>query len=202
MFCFSWDNKQTKSKRFALVPIISRPNQNILLQFWKQADQIKLVRFVPEPMGQNGNELLLIQKNSDQTKTFCFRSDLKRTKSKRFAFVPIISFDIGAFLLSFRYRWHYYSGTSMFLSRIERPECRWWRYRPRCRCPAMKWQEKIPDSLLPVPSVPRFTHNLVPPVRQSFDKNGIFWDIILQHHEIWCKSIPEFAFGGRYENTS
>ena len=148
MFCFSWDNKQTKSKRFALVPIISRPNQNILLQFWKQADQIKmfcfrsnnkgtkskpfasiykffllhrnvplrlrqfleqikLVHFVPEPMGQNGNELLLIQKNSDQTKTFCFRSDLKRTKSKRFAFVPIISFDIGAFLLSFRYRWHY-----------------------------------------------------------------------------------------------
>ena len=109
MFCFSWDNKQTKSKRYALVLIISRPNQNILLQFWKQADQIKLVRFVPEPMGQNGNELLLIQKNSDQTKTFCFRSDLKRTKSTRFAFVPIISFDIGAFLLSFWYRWHYYS---------------------------------------------------------------------------------------------
>ena len=142
MFCFSWDNKQTKSKRFALVPIISRPNQNILLQFWKQADQIKmfcfrsnnkgtkskpfasiykffllhrnvplrlrqfldqikLVRFVPELMGQNGNELLLIQKNSDQTKTFCFHSDLKQTKSKRFAF------DIGAFLLSFRYCWHY-----------------------------------------------------------------------------------------------
>jgi hypothetical protein len=109
MFCFSWDNKQTKSKRFALVLIISRPNQNILLQFWKQADQIKLVCFVPEPMGQNGNELLLIQKNSDQTKTFCFRSDLKGTKSKRFGFVPIISFDIGAFLLSFRYRWHYYA---------------------------------------------------------------------------------------------
>ncbi len=110
MFCFNWDNKQTKSKRFALVLIISRPNQNILLQLWKQADQIKLVRFVPEPMGQNGNELLLIQKNLDQTKTFCLRSDLKRTKSKRFAFVPIISFDIGAFLLSFRYRWHYYWG--------------------------------------------------------------------------------------------
>ncbi len=109
MLCLSWDNKQTKSKRFALVLIIIRPNQNILLQFWKQADQIKLVRFVPEPMGQNGNELLLIQKNSDQTKTFCFLSDLKQTKSKRFAFVPIISFDIGAFLLSFRYCWHYYS---------------------------------------------------------------------------------------------
>ena len=108
MFCFSWDNKQTKSKSFALVPIISRPNQNILLQFWKQADQIKLVRFVPEPMGQNRNELLLIQKNSDQTKTFCFRSDLKRIKLKRFAFVPIISFHIKTFVLSFRYRWHYY----------------------------------------------------------------------------------------------
>jgi hypothetical protein len=52
-------------------------------------------------MGQNGNELLLIQKNSDQTKTFCFRSDLKRTKSKRFAFVPIICFDIGVFFFAF-----------------------------------------------------------------------------------------------------
>jgi hypothetical protein len=74
------------------------------LRLRKFLGQIKMVRFVPELMGQNGNELLLIQKNSDQTKTFCFRSDLKRTKSKRFAFVLIISFDIGAFLLSFRYR--------------------------------------------------------------------------------------------------
>jgi len=112
MFCFSWDNKQTKSKRFALVPIISRPNQNILLQFWKQADQIKLVRFVPEPMGQNGNELLLIQKNSDQTKTFCFRSDLKRTKSKRFGFVPIISFDIETKRLCFRFDLPFHSKLS------------------------------------------------------------------------------------------
>ncbi len=39
---------------------------------------------------------------------FCFRSDSKRTKPKRFAFVPIISFDIGTFVLSFWYRWHYY----------------------------------------------------------------------------------------------
>jgi hypothetical protein len=147
MFCFSWDNKQIKSKRFALSLIISRPNQIILLQFWKQADQIKMFCFRSNNKGtkskpfasiykffyyigtfrfatdnfwtksnwfassqnlcQNGNELLLLQKNSDQTKMFCFRSDLKRTKSKRFAFVPIISFDIGAFLLSFRYRWHY-----------------------------------------------------------------------------------------------
>ncbi len=38
---------------------------------------------------------------------FCFRSDNKGTKSKRFAFVPIIRFDIGTFVLSFRYRWHY-----------------------------------------------------------------------------------------------
>jgi hypothetical protein len=38
----------------------------------------------------------------------CFPSDLKPTKSKRFAFVPIISYDIGTFVLPFRYRWHYY----------------------------------------------------------------------------------------------
>ncbi len=134
MFCFSWDNKHTKSKYFASVLKTNRPNQNFcfrsnnkgikskpLASIYKFLlhrnvplclrqflDQMKLVRFVPEPMGQNGNKLLLIQKNSDQTKTFCFHSDLKRTKSKRFAFVLIISFEIGAFLLSFRYRWHYY----------------------------------------------------------------------------------------------
>ncbi len=41
---------------------------------------------------------------------FCFRSDSKQTKSKRFAFVPIINFDIETFVLSFRYRWHDYGG--------------------------------------------------------------------------------------------
>jgi hypothetical protein len=55
-------------------------------------------------LGQNGNDLLLIMKNLDQIKTVCFRSDLKPTKSKRFAFVPIISYDIGTFVLPFRYR--------------------------------------------------------------------------------------------------
>ncbi len=40
---------------------------------------------------------------------FCFRSDSMWTKSKRFGFVPIISFDIGTFVLPFWYRWHYYS---------------------------------------------------------------------------------------------
>ena len=38
----------------------------------------------------------------EQIETFCFCSDNKRTKSKRFGFVPIISFDIETFLLSFR----------------------------------------------------------------------------------------------------
>jgi hypothetical protein len=102
MFCFRSNNKGTKSKPFASIyKFFYYIGTFRLRQF---LDQIKLVRFVPEPMGQNGNELLLMQKNSDQTKMFCFLSDLKRTKSKRFAFVPIISFDIGAFLLSFRYR--------------------------------------------------------------------------------------------------
>ncbi len=70
MFCFSWDNKQTKSKRFVLVPIISRPNQNILLQFWKQADQIKM---------------------------FCFRSNNKGTQSKPFASISKFFYYIGTF---------------------------------------------------------------------------------------------------------
>jgi hypothetical protein len=39
---------------------------------------------------------------------FCFRFNSKRTKPKRFAFVPIISFVIETFVLSFRYRLHYY----------------------------------------------------------------------------------------------
>jgi hypothetical protein len=38
----------------------------------------------------------------EQTKTFRFCSDYKRTKSKRFGIVPIISFDIEMFVLSFR----------------------------------------------------------------------------------------------------
>jgi hypothetical protein len=39
---------------------------------------------------------------------FCFRSDSMWTKSKCFVFVPIISFDIGTFVLPFWYHWHYY----------------------------------------------------------------------------------------------
>ncbi len=108
MFCFRSFNKQTKLKCFAFVPIISRPNQNLLLRsisFWIQ---IKLLCFVPEFLGQNGNDLLAIKNFLDQNNMFCFRSDIKRTKPKCFAFVPIISFDIGTFVLSFRYRWHYY----------------------------------------------------------------------------------------------
>ncbi len=40
----------------------------------------------------------------EQIKTFRFRSDNKPTKLKRFGFVPIISFDIETFVLSFLYR--------------------------------------------------------------------------------------------------
>jgi hypothetical protein len=48
-----------------------------------------------------------------QIKTFCFRSDHKRTKSKHFGFVPIISFDIETFVRSFRYRWYYTNGSAL-----------------------------------------------------------------------------------------
>ncbi len=47
--------------------------------------------FVPEFLGQNRNDLLAIKIFLDQFKMFCFRSDNNRTKSKRFAFVPLAS---------------------------------------------------------------------------------------------------------------
>ncbi len=163
MFCFGWDNKQTKSKRFALVPIISRPNQNILLQFWKKADKIKMFCFRSNNKGTKSKPFASIYKFFYYIGTFCFasdnfwtnqigslrprtygpkrkrtafdtkkfgpnknlllpfRSDLKRTKSKRFAYVPIISFLIGAFLLSFRYRWHYYPRPISIICHIRDP---------------------------------------------------------------------------------
>jgi hypothetical protein len=91
-------NMRTKSKRFAFVPIISGPNQNFLFRsisfgLYRNVlfcprqfpDQIKLLCFVPKFLGQNGNDLLVIR-------TFW-------TKSKCFAFVPIISIPNLKFLL-------------------------------------------------------------------------------------------------------
>ncbi len=98
---FCSDNKRTKSKRFAFVPIISGPNQNVLFRsvsFWitvyrnvlfcprQFPDQIKLLCSVPEFLGQNRNDLLAIR-----TKFW--------TKSKCFAFFPIISKPNLKFLL-------------------------------------------------------------------------------------------------------
>ncbi len=94
----------TNSKRFASIYMFFGLNRNVPLCIRQYLDQLKLVCFVPESLGQNGNDLLLMIKNLDQIKTVCFRSDLKPTKSKRFAFVPIISYDIGTFVLPFRYR--------------------------------------------------------------------------------------------------
>ncbi len=79
-------------------------NRNILLCIKQFPDQIKLLCFIPEFLDQNDNDLLAIQFFMYQIRMVCFRSDSKQTKSKRFAFVPIISFDIETFVLSFRYR--------------------------------------------------------------------------------------------------
>ncbi len=89
---------QTKSKRFAFVPILRGPNQNVLLwsfSFWikyKRSNllkttsrQIKLLCSVPEFLSQNGNDLLARKLFCYQIEMFCFRSDNKRTKSKHFA---------------------------------------------------------------------------------------------------------------------
>ncbi len=104
MFCFRSNNKGTKSEPFAsfykffyYIGTFHFASNN----FWTKSNWFASFQNL---WAKTENELLLIQKNSDQTKTFCFRSDLKQTKSKRFAFVPIICYDIGAFLLSFRYR--------------------------------------------------------------------------------------------------
>ncbi len=90
MFCFCSNNKGTKSKPFAsiykffyYIRMFHFASDN----FWTKSNWFASSQNL---WAKKGNELLLIQKNSDQTKTFFFRSDLKRTKSKRFAFVPII----------------------------------------------------------------------------------------------------------------
>jgi hypothetical protein len=90
MFCFD-----------LLVFGLNRNDPLCLRQF---PDKIKLLCFVPEFLGQNENDLLATQLFMYQIKMFCFRSDSEQTKSKRFAFVLIISFDIETFVLSFRYR--------------------------------------------------------------------------------------------------
>ncbi len=104
MFCSHSDNKRTKSKCFASICYFFGLNRNFLLCLSQFPDQIKLLCFVPELLGQKGNALLAENFFWYQIKMFCFRSDSKLTKSKRFAFVPIISFDIETFVLSFRYR--------------------------------------------------------------------------------------------------
>jgi hypothetical protein len=95
----------SKSKFFYFFPIIKGTKQrNVLLCLRQFPDQIKLLCFSPEFLDQNENDLLAIQFFMYHIKMFCFRSDNKQTKSKSFAFVPIISFDIETFVLSFRYR--------------------------------------------------------------------------------------------------
>ncbi len=103
-FCFRCDTKRTKSKHFAFVPIIRGPNQNLLP--WSQSFWIKYKRSnLPETTFRPNQTALFRPRIFEpqrkwsgcektffyQIKMFCFRSDTKRTKSKRFAFVPIIS---------------------------------------------------------------------------------------------------------------
>jgi hypothetical protein len=113
-FCFCSDTKRTKSKRFAFVPIMRGPNQNVLLwslSFWIKYKRSYLPKttskpnqttlFCPrifEPKWKrsaceknsflpNQNVLLSFRHKADQIKTFCFRSNNKRTKSKPFALI-------------------------------------------------------------------------------------------------------------------
>ncbi len=61
LFCFRSDNKQTKSKQFAVVQIINGPNQNIFASIYKFLDYIE---------------------------TFYFAQDNFQTKSNSFFFLP------------------------------------------------------------------------------------------------------------------
>ncbi len=89
-FCFHSDTKRTKSKRFAFVPIIRGPNQNVLLwslSFWIKYKRSNLPKTTSRP---NQTALFCPRifepkwKRSACEKTFFF------TKSKCFAFVPIV----------------------------------------------------------------------------------------------------------------
>ncbi len=94
--------------------LLFRLNRNIPLCLRQFLDQNKLFSFVPESLGQNGNDRTLKKKKTlDQIKVVCFRSDLTWTKSKCVAFVPIISNNIGTFVLLWGLRnmtkiWVYY----------------------------------------------------------------------------------------------
>ncbi len=63
---------------------------------------MKRFGFVLLSFFKNTNVLFWFLGSLEQTKTFRFCSNYKRTKSKRFGFVPIVSFNIKMFVLSFR----------------------------------------------------------------------------------------------------
>ena len=61
LFCFRSNNKQTKSKRFSFVPIISGPNQNVLfrsISFWI----IQKRSFLPKTISRPNQIALLCTK--------------------------------------------------------------------------------------------------------------------------------------------
>ncbi len=109
VFCIRSDNKRTKSKVFFDLLVLGLKKKRSTCTLPKTISrpyQIALLR--PRIFGPQTQKRSACGKNVwDQIKMFCFCSDSKRTKSKYFAFVPIISFDIETFVLAFRYRWHY-----------------------------------------------------------------------------------------------
>jgi hypothetical protein len=88
MFCFCSDNSEPNQNLSCFELIAFRLNRNVLLCLRQFPDQIKLLCFVPEFLGQNGKDLFAIKKFW--------------TKSKCFAFVPIVRGPNQNVLLSFR----------------------------------------------------------------------------------------------------
>ncbi len=89
-FSFRSDTKRTKSKRFAFVPKIRGPNQNVLLWsliFWIKYKCSNLSKTTSRP---NQTALFCPYNFWAKTETIFLRENFFFTKSKYFAFVPIV----------------------------------------------------------------------------------------------------------------
>ncbi len=102
---FSISTRKFWFKRFCSAPFSNffEALKKFCFVFKKLWRNLERFGFVLLSYFTNTNVLFWFLGSLEQTKTFRFCSDFKRTKSKRFGFVPIISFHIKTFVLSFWY---------------------------------------------------------------------------------------------------
>jgi hypothetical protein len=95
VFCFRSDNKRTNSKTFCFDLLVFGLNRNVLRTLPQTISRpYKIALLCPKIVGPKRKRSACGKNVWDKIKNFCFHSDSQRTKSKRFAFVPIIRFDI------------------------------------------------------------------------------------------------------------